>query len=327
MKTRYRRLPGKRRGIFRGASMWMGDDHLLLVNSYGFREEYKRFHLRDVQAIAVARAPRFHISSRAVVIGAFWLLAVWFGALLRPVTGHSFLPYLWLLGGLLVVMWAIFSGVFSCRCRIYTAVSGDELPSVYRTWTARRFLAAVEPRIAQEQGVVEGPWAEAAEERDIGPPTAIAPAAPDAPAPAAARSHTLASDLLIGVLFAAGAFDFVTLGASRGAAHGAAIGILMVKMALAVVIFVQHYKGKLQSGMQKLAIATLLAMGVMYYVDQLAAGFAAGAEAANKKAAVRIAPVVISGSKLTSELDGGASVILGCVGLAIVLFAKDVDAA
>src|SRR3989442_15718054 len=71
----YRKLPGHRRGILRGASVWMGPDHLLAVRSMRLREEYKRFYLRDVQAIAVARKPRYHISTRAIVIGVLWLSA------------------------------------------------------------------------------------------------------------------------------------------------------------------------------------------------------------------------------------------------------------
>src|SRR6185369_4389908 len=72
---RYRKLPGHRRGILRGASLWLGSDHVLSVKSLRFREEYKRFHFRDVQAIVIVESPRFHISTRALLIGWLWTVA------------------------------------------------------------------------------------------------------------------------------------------------------------------------------------------------------------------------------------------------------------
>jgi hypothetical protein len=331
----YRRLPGRLRGFIHGSSVWMGDDHLLLVNSTRFREEYKRFHLRDVQAMAVARAPRFHISTRSAAIGAVWLLTLWFASLMTPVGGFSVVPYLWAIAVALVAAWAFISATCSCRCRIYTAVSGDDLPSVYRTWTARKFLAAVEPKIAEVQGVLEGEWAEAAESRSIGPPVdagitspmaaGAVGAAPGAAAPSAAPSHTLVSDLLVAALFASGLLDFLTFDAAPGSVRWWSVGFMALKVGLAMAVFVQHYKGKLQSGMQKVAIATLLVMGVMYYVEQMAAGFFAGAAAANKQAMAQVMPVIGSGNRLAAEVNGGASLILGCVGLGIILLAKDTE--
>ena len=44
VEEKYRRLPGRRRGVISGASLWMGSDHILLVRSAWFREEYKRFY-------------------------------------------------------------------------------------------------------------------------------------------------------------------------------------------------------------------------------------------------------------------------------------------
>src|ERR1700684_1248315 len=76
MTSPYRKLPGSRRGFFQKSSVWAGPDHLLLVRGSRFRDEYKRFYYRDVQAIAVARTPRFHISTRAVAIAfACWVAA------------------------------------------------------------------------------------------------------------------------------------------------------------------------------------------------------------------------------------------------------------
>lgn len=314
----YRRLPGARRGLLHGSSAWIASDHILAVKSMRFREEYKRFHLRDVQAVAVAKAPRFHISTRALAAGAACGIAVIF----LPV----FRPYLYILAALLVAAWLFVSAFSSCRCRIYTAVSSDELPSVYRSWTARRFLAAIEQPIGEAQGVLEGAWAEAAETRDIGPPLGPRPAlaaAAAGPGVSFAPRHTVLADVFIAVLFASGLYSFLTLSASPASARWGAVALMLAKVALAIAIFVQHYQGKLAGAMQKVAIATLLAIGAMYYVQQMAAGFAAAASTVDKKRAIRVTPTLVSDNRLVNEINGVASLALAFTGLGVILLAGD----
>src|SRR6516162_3063872 len=37
------------------SSLWLGDDHLLLVECTGYSETYKRFFFRDIQAITISK--------------------------------------------------------------------------------------------------------------------------------------------------------------------------------------------------------------------------------------------------------------------------------
>ena len=314
----YRRLPGARRGLIHGSSAWIASDHILAVKSMRFREEYKRFHLRDVQAVAVAKAPRFHISTRAIAAAAACGLALLFLPAYRP--------YLYTLAALLVGTWLFVSAFSSCRCRIYTAVSSDELPSVYRSWTARKFLAAIEQSIGEVQGVLEGEWAEAVETRDIGPPLTprTSPVTAAAiPGMSSAPRHTVLADIFVAVLFFSGLYSFLTLGASPSSVRWGAVALMLAKVALAIAIFVQHYQGKLAGAMQKVAIATLLAMGSMYYVQQMAAGFAAAASTVDKKGALRVTPTLVSDNRLVNEINGGASLALAFTGLGVILLARD----
>jgi hypothetical protein len=336
--TRYRRLPGCRRGFITGASVWLGDDHLLLVRSARFREEYKRYHLSDVQAIAVAQAPRFHISTRAGAIGFVWLIAMAVAASRNATvvstaagtnTDYVYSSVLAIVGLLLLIAWLVVSALYSCRCRIYTAVSADELPSVYRTWTARRFLAKVGPKIEQVQGIVEGEWAEAAETRNIGPPEAmrvpraLTGAAVDGAALVDTPTRDLVSDLLVVVLFVAGIAAFLTLNWSTKALAWLSIPFLGLKVGLSMIVLVQHYKGKLRGGMQKLAIAVLIVLGVVFYTEQMIAGYQAGATAANKQAGGQVMPVIVSANHFGAKFDGIASLVLGCVGVGIILLERD----
>ena len=113
-EIKYKRLPGTKRGIFHGASLWMGDDHLLAVSGWRFTEDYKRYYYRDIQALVVTR------DRRLVVTLPELLAVVAFGitALIAKLTSIE-----WLAEGclallvLLALYLLIVSLTQSCRCR------------------------------------------------------------------------------------------------------------------------------------------------------------------------------------------------------------------
>jgi len=301
---RYRKLPGSRRGILRGASVWTGGDHLLSVKSYRFREDYKRFHLRDVQAIVVASAPRFHISTRSLFIGAMWLFAY-----LAVRARFEFLTNaLYLAAAGLVAAWLWISAAFSCRCRILTAVSLEELPSIYRTWTARKFLAKVEPCIAEVQGRVEGNWAEVLEASGAAP--ALGPASAAVPGNVNSPARTPISDLFVVTLFVNSAAMLLTLHSPATLVRWLASGLLLVELGAIAGIFVQQYRGILRSGMPRLAIAAVIKTGIAYYIGLLMVSFAAARNPGVDSAALMALPPYLLLRQINACLDA----VLGLVG-------------
>lgn len=315
---RYRKLPGYRRGLLRGASVWIADDHLLAVRSYRVREEYKRFHLRDVQAIVVAQAPRFHISTRALLIAAIWLWAYSFG---RPFLPASYPATMWTLAAVLVCVWLYISFAHSCRCRILTAVSSDELPSVYRSWTARRFLAQVEPRIAAVQGRLEGNWMDSVEARTVGP-SAVPGAGPETPVSAppkpAARNRTIWSMLFVALLFVSAVAMLITLDSPVTLVLWLASGLVLAEIGVMIGVFVQHYRGILRPGMQRLAIATVVKIGIVYYTAVLIMS-AASAKAPGLD---RTALITLPAYLILRQVDAWAELALGLVGAVLLLGAE-----
>jgi len=311
---RYRKLPGQRHGFLHGASLWMGSDHILAVKSLRFREEYKRFYLRDIQAIVVAARPRFHLSTRACGIAALWLAAA-----IAARNRAPWVPAVMFLAATgLVVSWLYVSYFHSCSCRIYTAVSRDDLPSIYRTWTARKFLSEVEPRIRQVQGVLQGNWAEAVEERTVGPSLASegAPAARPPVLPGATRSRTRASDIFVGSLFAEAALNLLTLHSMARTIEWIGYALAFVEIGSAIVIFLQHHRGILRAGMQRLAIATLIVMGMVYYIHQIIAGIALGNRPVLPDPSVL---ATLPGNLVLRQVYAGVCLILGLVGAALAL--------
>ena len=312
-RIRYRKLPGHRRGFIRGSSVWLGPDHLLAVHSLRFREEYKRYYFRDIQAITIARAPRFHLSTRAAFIGYWWVVA--FAALFRVPHGMQAVSAI---GIALIAAWVYVSALCSCTCKIHTAVSQDRLPSVYRTWVARRFLQAVETHVYAIQGRLEQPLPDL-EAVPIGPAktsTVNAPSPMTMP-PLPPRQRALSFPLLTGLLLANSLWNWLQI---REVVPGSSLvsnGAALLEIVVAILIVVQHQRQKAGAAQQKLAIATLLGIGLFFYGTFMWAAVAAGIRTATRQA-VDTAPM----THLSAQLNFAATLVLGLAGLAILILDK-----
>jgi len=107
------------------------------VSGTSFSERYRRFYYRDIQAIVVQKGPRLG-SIGAMVFTLFCTVAF--------VRWYWEIPLLWL-------AWLIYANVWrSCRVFVYTAVSSEELPAIYRRRSAERVLPKILNKIAQAQG-------------------------------------------------------------------------------------------------------------------------------------------------------------------------------
>lgn len=316
-RIRYRKLPGRLRGFIRGAGVWQGPDHLLLVNSMRFREEYRRFYFKDVQAIAIAKAPRFHVSTRVVPL--LILGPVAFGYLY----GRGFPLWPWFLAAaLLLAAWVIVSAQFSCRCCIYTAVSGEELRSVYRTWTARRFLARVEPLIAQAQGAVDPNWAQTVadrwwtEGRGAGPAEAASPPEATPPAPATTPRRGFAGAFFAAALLFSGIFDFATLHVNTTWAVAGPGWFAALKIAAATIVFIQFNRGAATRALRRLAIAALIVIGVMFYANQFTSSMQIAfsqhtAIGTARPKSIKVSTAILARTPLLRGIEGGADILLG----------------
>ena len=168
----YKRLPGRGRNIAGVSRLYTADDHLLLVHSTRLTEDYRRFYLRDIQALTARRTAPFHYGWTA-------LLAVI--ALVAAVVTRDLL---WPLGigivGAALLWWRGPSAVVE----IQTAVTLERLPSLHRWKTALGALALLAERIEAVQGRVE--WAP-----DVvpGPDIPALPPLPSLPPLAAKRTR------------------------------------------------------------------------------------------------------------------------------------------
>ncbi len=157
----YRRLtrPRIRRGGFFSvsssrSSLWLGQDHLLGIDSSGFTEEYKRFYFRDIQAITLAWSKRRLIWNWVLAVPTAVCLALWVVDLISDPSMTT--------GG--IITGVVFTALFAvpllannllgptCNCQIRTAVQTEDVSSLSRLRGARRVLERIRPLIAEAQG-------------------------------------------------------------------------------------------------------------------------------------------------------------------------------
>src|SRR5688572_19920405 len=155
----YHKLPGRGNrsqgnwmaAVRTSATLWLGKDHLLSIDSMGgYAEDYKRFYFRDIQAIAIRKSNQGRILSLVLVF-----LAGLCGLIALLITDPYWRGFWLVLGGLFLFFLLVNSlrGP-TCVCHVRTAVQTEQLPSLNRLRTARKVMNVLKPLIEQAQGAV-----------------------------------------------------------------------------------------------------------------------------------------------------------------------------
>jgi len=146
----YRRLRGRGyQGLVRPtlSRLYLGPDHLLLVEIEGYDEKYRRFYFRDVQMIAVRRDMR--LLAVNLLLGVIWgLLSL---ALIGPALQGWFYP-LGIASSLFILLILVntLRGA-TCAAYISTAAGTKRLYALHRLPLARRCLQEIRPLIQRAQ--------------------------------------------------------------------------------------------------------------------------------------------------------------------------------
>lgn len=149
----YAKLVGTRGSLVGRYSLWLGPDHVLLVEANLISERYQRVWLRDVQGFFV-RSSRQARWSTGVGLG----LLVMFGFLGAVLDGGES-TFFMVLGALAIPL--LINGLFFARTHHFyavTAVQRAEWPNVARDRHVRKVLGRLEPliRAAQAGGEAGG---------------------------------------------------------------------------------------------------------------------------------------------------------------------------
>lgn len=149
----YTRLPGKKKGFYRKCTLWLGEDHILAVESNYYSESYKRFYFKDFQALIIRKTNRFSNLNIFLAI-AMGIAAI---LLLLSILGHY-------IGWMIFIGTVLLSLVISlavhlkrgptCACNLKMPFAVHELPSLCRLKYARRVLDRLTPMVEKFQGAL-----------------------------------------------------------------------------------------------------------------------------------------------------------------------------
>jgi hypothetical protein len=148
--TRARRRAGVAVITVSQYSLWLGRDHLLLAESNGYSESYKRFYFRDIQAIIVHRT-----SARrtiGIIFGAVAAVLITIGLLIGETSAMITFGVIALVTCGLPLWINLLLGP-TCQCQVRTAVQTEDLP-IRRVRKARKILQRIRPLIAEAQGQI-----------------------------------------------------------------------------------------------------------------------------------------------------------------------------
>ncbi|MBI5528211.1 MAG: hypothetical protein HY897_17905 [Deltaproteobacteria bacterium] len=241
----YKRLPGSGHHWGGFARLYAGTDHLLSITGPVFREKYKRFYYRDIQALLIRKT----WVGRAGNIGSAALAALF------ALAGIA--------GGGNAQIWYAFAGSFcvlliansllgpTCVCHIKTAVQSDVLHSLKRYRTASKFLARLKSLVTEVQGTVSR------EQLQAGIPDEPAPAPLPAGDPARRAYGGGVHRALFFALFVDGSLTAASLVIRNVAFHVLATMVTLGMIALAATALTAQQNSGVGRGLRQVTWAVL----------------------------------------------------------------------
>ena len=154
VRPRYRRLPGRMPSLrlrVNGTSvLWLGDDHLLQVDTVYYTESYKRISFVDIQALLLRETPRGLVYS--IILG---VVAVGFGLAGWGMDDRIARNIFWGIGGVWVLLLIVNLGRGrTCRVHLQTAAGPHPLRSLNRVRPARKALRRITEKVETVQGAL-----------------------------------------------------------------------------------------------------------------------------------------------------------------------------
>jgi hypothetical protein len=144
----YERLTRPATSVGSYRTLWFAKDHLLLVNSTGYSEDYQRIQFSDIKGFFVIP------SDRRLYWNVPWFIFALFSGVFLSNTLYSgrvpFVSGTILAFSLIFIVWNNILGP-SCIAYVVTGVQTAQLPSLVRRRKARKVLARLRPLVAALQ--------------------------------------------------------------------------------------------------------------------------------------------------------------------------------
>jgi hypothetical protein len=255
-RSQYARLPGRKSGLLRRDTLWLGMDHVLFVRSSRFTEDYRRFYLADIQALVLQERPsgnRKIVDWVAIGVSALAVASLF-------VTHHQ----VW--GVLLAIVAGLYAWLAlrreDCKAWVQTAVGTAELPSLCRVKSARKALAIIGEKIRAAQPPM--PAEELSRVLETPPPLPFTPAPRPPPLPVspdAARPPSPLYNAAFVLLLGLGIVKLSTaFSSSTGFMWAMPLGYFCF-LAMLIVPLVRHGARNIRGGRSAAVFTSLIVAG------------------------------------------------------------------
>ena len=149
----YKRMAGMRLFLSR-ASLWLGKDHVLVVKSRGYSEEYRRFYFNDIQGFLIYSTVTGKVLNMvwaliATLFTGFCLAGIFVWQSDFVIFDSAFLGIVFLL----LLLINVRKGP-TCRCYLRTAVHTEIIKALPRLRRAVKTVRLLIPTIEQHQGAL-----------------------------------------------------------------------------------------------------------------------------------------------------------------------------
>ncbi|MBU1171785.1 MAG: hypothetical protein KKD44_19705 [Proteobacteria bacterium] len=151
---KYKRLPGKKRKTFGSDTLWEGPDHLLLIESSGMSETYRRFYYKDIKSILIAKTKE-NFYKTFLVLGLFLGFTV-LGLVFWIDDQNPASVFFFIFSPIFLFYFLVcLAGGPSCACWIVTAVRKEKLSPSNRLRPTLKMMARLKPCIEAVQGQLD----------------------------------------------------------------------------------------------------------------------------------------------------------------------------
>lgn len=165
----YRKLPGKKRKFIGRDTAWMGPDHLLIVESSGISETYKRLYFKDIQAVSILKTPYAFIANS--ILFALMVILTASGLYLYSTEMYPVSIFMWIVAGVMFVYFISNAPQgASCECWLFTRVQKEKLRSVHTVRSLKKAMKLLIPAIEKSQGRLSKESLVSARRRLVGQP-------------------------------------------------------------------------------------------------------------------------------------------------------------
>ncbi|MDR3456910.1 MAG: hypothetical protein P4N60_05650 [Verrucomicrobiae bacterium] len=161
----YQRLKLGGAGLMGVSTLWLAQDHLLVVEVTGYVEKYRRFYFRDIQAMVIQSTSlrlwwSLGLGAMIACLLLILLVTTWNSPSPDPVVVWVFVGIMLLFAVPLLIN--LLRGP-TCTVLVRTAVQTQKIPGLNRRKKAGKLMALLVPAISAAQGASPAPTAAPAE--------------------------------------------------------------------------------------------------------------------------------------------------------------------